>query len=131
MRNNTISMNFPGTVFFKDPYTNQIISGKVVDMTPDKELVVEADVNENKTSHARFRLRSLEIFKTKDEIIAKGKTHVNTMLETYKAEITDLESLLDFPEKHVFDDSSEGYTAMCAYRERKTEILDELNKKEN
>lgn len=53
------------------------------------------------------------------------------MLEAYKAEITDLESLLDFPEKHVFDDSSEDYTAMCAYRERKTEILNELNKKEN
>jgi hypothetical protein len=40
-----------------------------------------------------------------------SKTHVNTMLKAYKAEITDLESLLDFPEKHVFDDSSEGYTA--------------------
>lgn len=33
-------------IFFKDSYTNQIISEKVV----------EADVNENKTSHARFRL---------------------------------------------------------------------------
>lgn len=50
-----------------------MISGKVVDMTADKELVVETDIKQNNASHARFRLQSLEIFKTKDGIIAKGK----------------------------------------------------------
>lgn len=55
MKNNTIRINFPGTVFFNDPFTNQMISGKVVDMTADKELVVETDIKQNNASHARIR----------------------------------------------------------------------------
>ena len=73
MKNNTIRINFPGTIVFNDPFTNQIISGKVVDMTANKELIVETDIKQNNAQHARVKLQSLEIFKTKDGIIAKGK----------------------------------------------------------
>lgn len=115
-------------VWFKEHWTERIVCGFVREITKHSD-------NENYIIEIKGKSYSEDsfigtthqspdnLFATKEEAIAAVKKENQKRVDNYKAEITDIASLIAFPLSHTFGaEEYTDYEAIRAYKERAKEL---------
>lgn len=115
-------------VWFKESWTERIVCGFVNEITKHSD-------NENYIIEIKGKSYSEDsfigtthqspdsLFATKEEAITAAKKESQKRVDNYKAEITDIASLVAFPLTHTFGaEEYTDYEAIRAYKERAKEL---------
>lgn len=115
-------------VWFKESWTERIVCGFVNEITKrsdNEDYIIEikgksySDDSFIGTTHQSPN----NLFATKEEAIAAAKKENQKRVDNYKAEITDIASLVAFPLTHTFGaEEYTDYEAIRAYKERAKEL---------
>lgn len=115
-------------VWFKESWTERIVCGFVSEITrraDNEEHIIKVKGKsylEDSFIGITHQLPD-NLFATKEEAIAAAKKESQEWVDNYKAEITDIASLVAFPLSHTFyAEEYTDYEAIKAYRERAKEL---------
>ena len=114
-------------VWYKEHWSQMIIWGKVTKITKfdnnEDGIEVTGDVHEKGSFVGTTTLPLNNLFATKYEAITAVKEEKQKWVDNYKAEITDVASLVTFPIAHPFGaEEYTNYEAIRAYKERAKEL---------
>jgi len=115
-------------VWFKEHWTERIVCGFVSEITKhsdNKNYIIEIKGKSySEDSFIGTTHQSPDnLFATKEEAIAAVKKENQKRVDDYKAEITDIASLIAFPLSHTFGaEEYTNYEAIRAYKERAKEL---------
>ena len=111
-------INIGDRVWFEEYWTQRVLCGYVNSFSTEQRVKVTLDKN----STAYVKLENL--YRNKDDCIKGIQEKNDKIVAEYKAEITDLESLIAFPLKHNIGHCEEytDYEARRAYKERAAEL---------
>ena len=114
-------------VWYKEHWSQMIIWGKVTKITKfdnnEGGIEVTGDVHEKGSFVGTTTLPLNNLFATKYEAIIAVKEEKQKWVDNYKAEITDVASLVAFPLSHPFGaEEYTNYEAIRAYKERAKEL---------
>lgn len=115
-------------VWFKENWTERIVCGFVSEITrrsDNKDHIIKIKGKSYlEDSFIGITHQSPDnLFTTKEKAIAAAKKESQEWVDNYKAEITDIASLVAFPLSHTFyADEYTDYEAIKAYRERAKEL---------
>lgn len=115
-------------VWFKEHWTERIVCGFVSETTKrsdNEDYIIE--IKGKSYSEDSFigttHQSPNNLFVTKEEVIAVTKKANQKRVDNYKAEITDIASLVAFPLSHTFyAEEYTDYEAIKAYKERAKEL---------
>lgn len=115
-------------VWFKEHWTERIVCGFVSEITKrsdNEDYIIE--IKGKSYSEDSFigttHQSPNNLFVTKEEAIAVTKKANQKRVDNYKAEITDIASLVAFPLSHTFyAEEYTDYEAIKAYKERAKEL---------
>lgn len=115
-------------VWFKEHWTERIVCGFVSEITKrsdNEDYIIE--IKGKSYSEDSFigttHQSPHNLFVTKEEAIAVTKKANQKRVDNYKAEITDIASLVTFPLSHTFGaEEYTDYEAIRAYKERAREL---------
>lgn len=115
-------------VWFKEHWTERIVCGFVSEITKrsdNEDYIIE--IKGKSYSEDSFigttHQSPNNLFVTKEEAIAVTKKANQKRVDNYKAEITDIASLVTFPLSHTFyAEEYTDYEAIKAYKERAKEL---------
>lgn len=115
-------------VWFKESWTERIVCGFVSEITrraDNEEHIIKVKGKsylEDSFIGITHQLPD-NLFATKEEAIAAAKQESQEWVDNYKAEITDIASLVAFPLSHTFyAEEYTDYEAIRAYKERAKEL---------
>lgn len=115
-------------VWFKESWAERIVCGFVSEITKpsdNENYIIEIQGKSySEDSFIGTIHRSPDnLFATKEEAIAAAKKERQKWVDDYKAEITDIASLVAFPLSHTFyAEEYTDYEAIRAYKERAREL---------
>lgn len=115
-------------VWFKESWTERIVCGFVNEITKcsdNEDYIIEIKGKSClEDSFIGTTHQSPDnLFATKEEAIAAVKKENQKRVDNYKAEITDIASLIAFPLSHTFGaEEYTDYEAIRAYKERAREL---------
>lgn len=115
-------------VWFKENWTERIVCGFVSEITrrsDNKDHIIKIKGKSYlEDSFICITHQSPDnLFVTKEKAIAAAKKESQEWVDNYKAEITDIASLVAFPLSHTFyAEEYTDYEAIKAYRERAKEL---------
>ena len=115
-------------LWFSDWRTNHIVYGFVKDKS-QSTICLDGDMdNKSESFIGNRRCEWFEVYTSKEELINASKSSFEKEVENYKAEITDVNSLLAFPLKN---DLTSDYAAETAYKEKAIEFGFNMEHEEN
>ena len=111
-------INIGDRVWFEEYWTQRALCGYVNGFSTEQRVKVTLDKN----STAYVKLENL--YRSKNDCIKGIQEKNDKIVAEYKAEITDLESLIAFPLEHNVGQCDEytDYEAIRAYKERAAEL---------
>lgn len=115
-------------VWFKENWTERIVCGFVSDITrrsDNKDHIIKIKGKSYlEDSFIGITHQSPDnLFTTKEKAITAAKKESQEWVDNYKAEITDIASLVAFPLSHTFyAEEYTDYEAIRAYKERAKEL---------
>ena len=115
-------------VWFKENWTGRIVCGfvsKITRRSDNKDHIIKIKGKSYlEDSFIGITHQSPDnLFVTKEKAIAAAKKESQEWVDNYKAEITDIASLVAFPLSHTFyAEEYTDYEAIKAYRERAKEL---------
>lgn len=115
-------------VWFKENWTERIVCGFVSEITrrsDNKDHIIKIKGKSYlEDSFIGITYQSPDnLFTTKEKAIAAAKKESQEWVDNYKAEITDIASLVAFPLSHTFyAEEYTDYEAIRAYKERAKEL---------
>ena len=120
-------------VWFKEYWTERVVYGKVESIEDWGVKVHGVSRDDDNSFTGSLDCQFKNIYRSKDECIEAVNTENEKIVEEYKAEITDLESLIAFPLKHNVGQCEEytDYNAIKAYTEKAAELILPLKSKQH
>lgn len=119
---NDITLN--DKVWFAEPWTERIVYGIVDDLNiKNNYVIVHGKPHDNSSFVGKLTKTLNDIFTTREQCIQAVAEKNNQLVAAYKAEITDINSLVNFPLNHSFGaEEYTDYEAIRAYKERAAEL---------
>ena len=111
-------------VWFAEPWTERIVYGIVDDLDIKNNcVIVHGKPHDNSSFVGTLHKTIHGIFTTREQCVQVVKEKNDQLVAAYKAEITDINSLVNFPLNHSFGaEEYTDYEAIRAYKERAAEL---------
>lgn len=109
-------------VWFRETWTERIVYG-IVEEIKNEHVLLHGQSTDNDSFIGTSRIMINNIFAAREQCIQAVKKENDLLVATYKAEITDINSLVNFPLHHSFGaEEYTDYEAIKAYKERAAEL---------
>lgn len=114
-------------VWFRETWTEKIICG-TVKAIKDERILLHGNLIDNNSFVGTLTKTLNDVFTTREQCIQAAVEKNNQLVAAYKAEITDINSLVNFPLNHSFGtEEYTDYEAIRAYKERAAELGFSIN----
>ena len=109
-------------VWFRETWTERFVYG-TVEAIKDERILLHGNPTDNDSFVGTLTKTLNDIFTTREQCIQAVEEKNNQLVAAYKAEITDINSLVNFPLNHSFGaEEYTDYEAIRAYKERAAEL---------